>query len=297
MKLSSGWQAGAAWGFLAAAAAVNAAPVKVASLSTVLSDVARHVGGEQVTVKEIVKPGVDPHEFSPSPSDVESVAAADVVLISGKGLEGYLAKLEQSAGGAPGKYVDVGDQLGASFKLLEDGREVEDPHWWHAVANVKKAVAVVRDALARADAADKAGFEARAAEYLNQLTALDDALRVKIAGLPRDKRKLVTSHDAFQYFARSYGFKIFPVEGVSTADEPSSRQVAELLQTIRKQGVKAVFFEHTQNPKVIGEITKETGAKIGGELYADGLGEPGSGADTYEGMMRHNVDTIVGALK
>lgn len=283
--------------WLGASAAAGAAPVKVASLSTVLSDVARHVGGDAVQVVEIVKPGIDPHEFSPSPGDVEAVAGADVVFISGKGLEGYLSKLEESAGGAAGKYVNVGDQIGASLKLNEDGKMVDDPHWWHSVANVKRAVAVVRDALVRVDAADKAGFAARAAEYTASLGKLDDELKVLVAALPRDRRKLVTSHDAFQYFARDYGFKIYPVEGVSPAEEPGSKQVAELLATIKKERVKAVFFENTQNPKVIGEITKETGASVGGELYADGLGTPDGDAGTYEAMMRHNARTIVGALK
>ncbi len=122
-------------------------------------------------------------------------------------------------------------------------------------------------------------------------------MKIKVAELPREKRKLVTSHDAFQYFARDYGFKIYPIEGVSTEDQPSSKRVAELIEAIKKQGVKAVFFENTQNPKVIASITRETGAKVGGELYADGLGAEDGDAATYEAMMRHNVTTIVDALK
>ena len=290
------------WSVIGAAAwlglgLAGAAPLQVASLSTVLSDVAREVGGDKVAVEEIVKPGVDPHEFSPSPGDVQAVAGADVVLISGKGLEGYLAKLEESAGGAAGKYVNVGDGIGVSLTLKEEGRTVEDPHWWHSVANVKKATEVVKAAFDRADPADRAVFDTNAAKYESNLGKLDNEMRVEIAALPRDKRKLVTSHDAFQYFARDYGFKIYPVEGVSTADEPSSKQVAELLGTIKDQKVKAVFFENTQNPKVLAQITQETGATVGGELYADGLGTPESGAGTYVAMMRRNVGTIVGALK
>lgn len=273
----------------------SATPLKVATLSTVLSDVAAKVGGDKVQVEAIVKGGVDPHEFQPSPSDVELVAGADVVLVSGKGMEGYLSKLEE--GTDQKKFVNVGSQIGNSLKLKEDGKVIEDPHWWQSVANVKKATDVVRDALSTADPADKEAFAANAAVYQAKLDELDKAIKVKVAELPRDKRKLVTSHDAFQYFARDYGFKIYPIEGVSTAEEPSTRKVAELLGTIKKEKVKAVFFENTQNPKVITQITKETGATVGGELYADGLGALGSDAGTYPGMMLHNANTIVDALK
>jgi zinc/manganese transport system substrate-binding protein len=282
---------------IAGANVLAASPLAVASLSTVLTDLARNVGGDKVRVLEIVRAGVDPHEFQPSPADVQAVASADVVLISGKGLEGYLAKLEQSAGGAPAKYVDVGGALTASLHLQEAGRTVEDPHWWHSVANVRQAVDVIRDALSRADPADAGAFAAQAAAYQTRLARLESTVKLKVAELPRAQRKLVTSHDAFGYFARDYGFTVYPVEGVSTTDEPSSRQIAELVDAIRQQRVKAVFFESTQNPKVLDAITRETGAVVGGELYADGLGLPGTDAATYEGMMKHNVDTVVDALK
>ena len=272
-----------------------ATPLKVASLSSVLSDVARNVGGDKVQVEEIVKGGIDPHEFQPSPGDVQLVAGADVVLVSGKGMEGYLSKLEEGADQK--KFVNVGNQIGTSLQLKDEGKVIEDPHWWHSVANVKKAVGVVHDALIAADPADKDAFTANATVFLGKLDDLDKAIKLKVAELGRDKRKLVTSHDAFQYFARDYGFKIYPIEGVSTAEEPSTKHVAELLGTIRQEKVKAVFFENTQNPKVIAQITKETGARIGGELYADGLGAADSDASTYDAMMRHNVNTLVDALK
>ena len=285
-----------AWAALAPGLAAAPA-LKVAALSTVLADVARNVGGERVEIIEVVRPGVDPHEFSPTPGDVQNVAGADLVLISGKGLEGYLAKLESSAGGAPDKYVDVGRAVGDSLQLKEEGRTVEDPHWWHSVGNVRRAVGVVRDAFARGDAADREFFSKNADAYLARLDALERTLKLTVAQLPRDRRRLVTSHDAFGYFARDFGFKVYPVEGVSTADEPSSRQIADLIAEIKKERVKAVFFENTQNPKVISAITRETGATVGGELYADGLGGADTDAATYEAMMRHNVETVVGALK
>jgi zinc/manganese transport system substrate-binding protein len=283
---------------LAATGSAGPRPLEIASLSTVLSDVARNVGGNHIELLEIVGPGVDPHDFQPSPGDIQRVAGADLTLVSGKGLEGYLSKLEESSGGKNGKFLDVGAQLGASLKLVEDGKSIEDPHWWHSVANVKKAAAIVRDALIKADSIPlyREAYAANAAAYLTRLDALERAIRLKVAELPREKRKLVTSHDAFQYFCRDYGFKVYPIEGVSTAEEPSTRKVAELLKTIKQEKVKAVFFENMENPKIIAEITKETGAKVGGELYADGLGKEPDAA-TYEAMMRHNVATIVDALK
>jgi zinc/manganese transport system substrate-binding protein len=172
---------------------------------------------------------------------------------------------------------------------------VEDPHWWHSIDNVRRATKVVQDELTRLEPAAKAEFAANAAEYGKELDALDAWVRGEIAKVPRNQRKLVTSHDAFQYFARAYGFTIHPIEGVTPEDQPSSRTVAELIATIKKEKVKAIFLESIENPKVAQEITKETGVKVGGTLYADGLGEGDAG--TFVGMYRHNVGTIVKALK
>jgi ABC-type Zn uptake system ZnuABC Zn-binding protein ZnuA len=271
-----------------------AAPVKVVSFSTILAEIAQQVGGEAVTVVELVKPGVDPHEYQPTPGDLRQLADAKLILASGKNLEHYLDKLTRSAG-PDAVIVKVGDQL-PSLQLNEEGEGlVQDPHWWHSVANVEKATKIVRDALIQVDPADKAVFTTNANAYLAKLSALSTWVKQKVAELPRDKRELVTSHDAFQYFAKQFGFTIYPIEGISTDQEPSARQVDELIATIKKEGVKAIFLEDTLNPKVSSEITRETGAKIGGTLYADGLGS-GEGS-TYEGMMKHNVTAIVEALK
>jgi ABC-type Zn uptake system ZnuABC Zn-binding protein ZnuA len=278
--------------FLAAPRA--AAAVKVASLSTILTEIAQQVGGDQVEVDGIVKAGVDPHEFEPSPEDLKGISAAQLVLATGKGLEGYLTKLRETAPHAD--FVEVGSAFPSlRLKSDESAGMIEDPHWWHSIANMKIAVRVVRDALTKLDPSSKDAFAQRAEDYTAQLDALDQWVRLKLAELPRDQRKLVTSHDAFQYFARDYGFQLFPIEGVSPEDQPSSRKVIDLIATIRSQQVKAVFFENIENPKVIAEITRESGAKVGGELYADGLGT--GDASTYEGMIKHNVTTIVDGLK
>lgn len=269
------------------------AELTVASLSTITTDIAKNVGGDKVKVIPIIKPGVDPHEFQPTPEDVKQIVKADLVLITGKHIEGYLTKLEETAGG-PGKFVDTGAAF-PSLKLDEDGKMVEDPHWWNSISNVKKATDVVEKRFIEADPANKATYEKNAAAYQAQLSSLEAWAKKEISTLPREKRKLVTSHDAFQYFARDFGFKIYAIEGVSTQDEPSSKKITDLINTIKSEGVKAVFFESIENPKVVTEITKETGAKVGGELYADGLGT--KTASTYPDMVRYNVTTIVDSLK
>jgi zinc/manganese transport system substrate-binding protein len=269
------------------------AELKVASLSTITTEIAQKVGGEAAQVIPVIKAGIDPHDFQPSPQDVREIESADLVLLTGKGMEGYLTKLEEAVGNKA-KFVDVGERI-PSLTLEEDGRQVEDPHWWQSIDNMMKATHVVRKHFVETDPSNKALYEQNAAAYLATLTELQKWARQEVAKLPRDRRKLVTSHDAFQYFARDYGFKIYAIEGVSTDDQPSSKKVTDLINTIRDQKVKAVFFESIENPKVLAEITKETGAKIGGELYADGLGE--KDASTYSGMMRHNIISIVGNLK
>lgn len=276
---------------LLGAPAFAAGTVKVVSFSPILAEVARAIGGDAVTVVGLVKPGIDPHGYQPTPADLEQLAGAKLILASGKHLEHYLDKLPAAAGG-DAVLLKVGDQLPSL--AFSDAEHSEDPHWWHSVANVERATRIVRDALVAAEPAAKAEFAKNATAYLAQLAALDQWIKRQVALLPRDQRELVTSHDAFQYFARDYGFKIYAIEGIDPDREASTRQVNDLIDVIRKEGVKAIFLEDTLNPKVSSQITRETGARIGGTLYADG---PGVGADTYEKMQRHNVTTIVEALK
>jgi zinc/manganese transport system substrate-binding protein len=285
--------------------------IRVSSFSTILTEIAEQVGGDRVEVTAHVKPGSDPHEFEPKPADLKTVADSQLVLLSAKHMEGYVGKLREATGGK-GNFLEVGDGF-ASLKMKgghdhghghghdhahahgKDSHSDEDPHWWHSVGNVQKATKIVRDALTKISPADTAAFSANASKYLARLDALQKWTKAKLAELPRNKRKLVTSHDAFQYFAQENGFTIYAVEGVSSADQPSAKHVAELIKVIKEQRVKAVFTESFKNPKVLTEITRETGAVIGGELHADGLGAGDAG--TFEGMYKHNVSMIVDALK
>lgn len=269
------------------------ADLTVASLSTITTDLAKNIGGIHVKIEAIIKPGIDPHEFEPTPSDVKKVAKADLVLFTGKGMEGFLTKLEEAAG-VTGKFVNVGEAV-PSLTMTEEGRKVEDPHWWHSVENMKRATRLVTDRFEQADPANRAYYAGREKEYLTTLNELQRWSRVKVAELPSSRRKLVTSHDALQYFARDYGFTILPVKGISTGEEASSQHVKEIIGVIRNQGVKAVFFESIENSRAVNQIAAETGARTGGVLYSDGLGD--TEASTYDSMMRHNVSTIVDGLK
>ena len=270
--------------------------IRVASLSTILTEIAQRVGGTHVAVTGLVQPGIDPHEYEPKPADISRIAEAELVLASGKHLEGYLAKLHHSSGSA-GTFLEVGDRIPSLKMNAEAGTsgQIEDPHWWNSVANVQLATGIVRDALVQIDPGHIQEYRKNAAAYLDELDQLQRWARVKVAELPRDQRRLVTSHDAFQYFARDFGFTIDSIEGVSPEDEPSNRKVIELIDTIRRAHVKAVFGEFGNNPKVLNAITRESGAKAGGELFADGLGR--DDASTYVGMMKHNLTTIVDGLK
>jgi len=284
--------------FLTIAMAASAAdPIRVSSFSTILTEIVQQVGGDRVAVTAHVKPGIDPHEFEPKPADLKIVGDAQLILLSAKHMESYVGKLKEATG-TKGALVEVGNGF-ASLKMKSEkdpDKVLEDPHWWHSVANTEKAVKIVRDELIKISPADKQMFTDNAAKYLSKLDALEKWVKNELAKLPRDKRKLVTSHDAFQYFARENGFTIHAIEGISSEDQPSSKKVGEIVSAIKTEGVKAIFPESIENPKVLTEITRETGAKVGPPLYADGLGDTPE-ASTYEAMYKHNVTAIVEALK
>jgi ABC-type Zn uptake system ZnuABC Zn-binding protein ZnuA len=271
---------------VSAAALIGAEKIRVSTFSTILTEVAQQVGGDRVEVTGHLKPGVDPHDFEPKPSDLRTVANAQLVLLSSKHLEGYIGKLREATG-TKGTLVEVGDR-----GMKHEG---DDPHWWHSVRNIAQAAKVVREELTRISPEDKALFAANAKAYLGRLEALQDWVEAKVAELPRNQRKLVTNHDAFGYFAKEFGFTVMPIAGLSKNDQPGSKKVSELVAQIKAAGVKAVFSEDVANPKVVQEITRESGAKFGGELLSDGLGTGAKG--TVEGMFKHNVTTIVEALK
>jgi zinc/manganese transport system substrate-binding protein len=283
--------------FLVAAAVAQAAdPLRVVTLSTVLTEIAATVGGPDVAVTGLVRPGVDPHEFEPAPADLRPLARADLVLASGLGLESYLDRL--SAHVAPrARFASAGAALsGTMLYTPGTGRPEPDPHWWNSVA---AAIRVTRWTEAEFIALRPAAAPAltrRADAYVGKLAALDQWARGEVARIPPARRQLVTTHDAFGWFARDYGFRISFISGISPDAEPSARDFAALIDRIRRERIPAIFVENSANPRLVDVLCRETGAVLGGSLYADGLSAEGDGA-TYPGMVRHNVSVIVAALR
>lgn len=261
----------------------------VASFS-ILGDLVRNVGGDRVTVTTLVGPDGDAHVYVPTPADARKIADAKLVFINGLGLEGWLPRLVRSAGGKA-TVVTATDGV-APLKLGTDA----DPHAWQSVANAKIYVANIRTALIAADPADANLFRANADAYLARLDALEDEVRAAMAAIPQVRRRVISTHRAFGYFAASYGIEFIAPLGVSTESEPSARDIAGIITQIRSEKIPAIFLENISDPRLIRRIAEETGARVGGTLYSDSLtGEKGE-APTYIDMVRHNIRALTSAL-
>ncbi len=232
----------------------------------------------------------DPHEFEPSPDDAKTLKEADITFISGEGLETWFEKLV-SASGYSGKPLVV--STGIKTRTMEDdGKTVTDPHVWNSPVNVKIWVANIEKALASADPADAADFKANAAKYSKELDDLNMYAKSVIETVPKDRRKVLTSHDALGYFGREYGVKFLSPLGVSTETEASAADVAKLIDQIKAEKVKLYFFENSNDSRLVEQISKATGAQPGGELYVEALSKEDGPAPTYAKMFRYNVDQL-----
>ena len=280
------------------AAGDDARPRKFVVASTsIIADLVRKVSGDRIEVKALVGPNGDAHVYSPTPGDAKEIAAAAVVFVNGLGLEGWLPRLVSAAGTkAPVVVVARGVPARRMPDEEHPGRSVTDPHAWQSIADAKIYVANIRDGLVAADPAGKAAYEANAQAYLAKLDDLDKEVRTAIASIPAERRKIITTHDAFGYFGAAYGMSFIAPEGVSTDSEPSAKDVARIIRKIKQQKIPAVFLENVCDPRLIEQIARETGAAIGGKLYSDALSEPAGPAATYIDMMRHNVREFAKAL-
>ncbi|HET8821807.1 MAG TPA: metal ABC transporter substrate-binding protein, partial [Thermoleophilaceae bacterium] len=244
----------------------------VVATTTQVADLVRQVGGERVEVEGMLRPGGDPHDYEPRPSDVAAVAGARVVFRSGGEVDEWLGDVIDNAGGD------------AELVTLQDAVEHDgdDPHWWQDPRNAVRAVKAIRARLARVDPAGREAYERNAARLTAGLRSLDRAIAACVERVPRAKRKIVTTHDSLGYFARRYGIEVVGavIPSLSTQAQASAGDVEELVEQIRRERVEAVFPESSVNPDIERAIAREAGAKIGSPLFADSLGEEGSAGDT-----------------
>jgi zinc/manganese transport system substrate-binding protein len=265
--------------------------VNVVASFSILGDLIRNVGGNRVDVTTLVGPNGNVHVYTPAPSDARKIAQARLVVVNGLGLEGWLPRLVQASGS---KATIV--EASKGITQLSVGAAA-DPHAWQSVANVKIYVANIRDALDAADPAGAAIYQANAENYLAKLDALDREVREQVAQIPSGRRKVISTHHAFGYFAAAYGIEFIAPLGVSTESEPGARDIAAIIRQIKTEGIPAVFLENISDDRLMRRISAETGAHIGGTLYSDSLTDEKGDAPTYIDMVRHNIRVLTSALK
>jgi zinc/manganese transport system substrate-binding protein len=265
--------------------------LSVVTSFSILADLAHEVGGDQVTIKSLVGPDGDAHVFQPTPQDVRAVAQAQVVVVNGLGYEGWMDRLIRSSGF---RGTQVTASAGIVVEPARGGRA--DPHAWQDPARVKQYVQNLAEGFAKADPAHAAGYRARAAAYIAQLTALENWIAAEISRVPVAQRRVIASHDAFNYLARRWGLQFIAPLGVNTANEATAKGVAALIRQMKTQNIRAVFVENIRDPRLMAQIARETGAKPAGRLYSDALSAPGGPAPSYLDLMRHNVRTLVAGM-
>jgi ABC-type Zn uptake system ZnuABC Zn-binding protein ZnuA/ABC-type Mn2+/Zn2+ transport system permease subunit len=267
----------------------------VVATTTQIGDFAHAVAGDAIEVHQILRPNTDPHEYEPRPDDVLATAKADVVLENGDNLDAWMSKVVKEAGGSPA-VVTLGNLVPERLPGEASGPEASkfDPHWWHDPSNAVAAVQSIRDALDRALPQHKAEFDRRAAAYVTKLHALDTGIKRCFAAIPPAERKLVTSHDAFNYFAHRYGVRVVGaiIPSQSTQAQASAGDVARLARQVTREHVRAIFIERSVNPKLGEAVARQTGVIGSLKLYGDTLGPAGSPGATYLGMEKANADAM-----
>ena len=294
--------------------------VHVVTSFSILADLVRAIGGEAVDVVSLVGPDGDAHVFEPTPQDARTLQRARVLVTNGLGFESWMARLKQSAGfkgqevvatqGVEPRRLTAHAHGDAKEPAHRDGKRSRsesghghghdhgdrDPHAWQNPLNVVIYAQNIADGLAKADPPRAAGYRERATAYAADLKALDARIRETLAALPPDRRSVVTTHDAFGYYADTYGLRFVPARGPSTEAEPSARDIAALIDQIRKEKIPAVFIENIADPRLMEQLTRETDAVIGGRLYSDALSRPGGPAASYVQLMETNTAELFKAL-
>ena len=283
-----------------ASAQQQATKLKVVATFSILGDFARNVGGDRVDVTTLVGPNGDVHVYAPTAADAETIRNAGLVIVNGLGLEGWLPRFVKSSGSDATTVVAthiVPRKVAAGEILSHDGGAGSvDPHAWQSVANAEIYVANIRDALIAVDPANAATYRADASAYLARLDALDRDVREAVARIPAERRKVISTHDAFGYFASAYDITFVAPQGVSTESEPSARDIATIIAQIRTEKIPAVFLENISDARLMRQIASEIGAAIGGTFFSNSLTNENGAAPSYIEMVRHNVRTIASAL-
>jgi zinc/manganese transport system substrate-binding protein len=300
-------------GLIAASLGIFGAPVfaqdkklSVVASFSIIGDLAQQVGGEHIELKTLVGPDGDAHVYEPRPADAMALARADVILVNGLLLEGFMERLiEASQAEVPVTTVTDGanilnDPKGGHYHFV-DGKAIfhatpNDPHAWQSVANVKIYVQNIQKAFCAADAEDCSTYKSNAAAYIEKLAALDTDIKAQISAIPQDHRVAVVAHNAFRYFERDYGIAFLSPQGVSTESEASAADVASLIREIREKRAAAVFAENIADSRLVEQIASESGLALGGTLYSDALSPSDGPAPTYIDMMRYNVKTLMSAI-
>lgn len=274
--------------------------LKVLAVETFLADIAQNVAGDRTKVDALLPLGVDPHSFEPAPGDIQKVADCNVLIINGAGLEEFLERMLQSAGGKP-QVIEAA--AGLTSRTLREGVAAAmhegDPHFWLDPNYVVKYVENIRDGLSKADPEGAAFYATRASAYIAELRELDQWIQEQVKQVPEDRRQLVTNHESLGYFADRYGFRIVGtiLPSVSTGASPSAQQVARLVTRIQETGVRAIFLETGTNPQLAEQIAQETGIKVVTELYTHSITEANGPASTYIDMIKYDTQAIVRALR
>lgn len=283
--------------------AQSVAPIKAMASFSILGDLVRQVGGDRVAVAVLVGPGSDAHVFQPTPSQARLVGQAQIVFSNGLGFEGWMSRLLGTAS-YKGRHVVASRGIQA-IHTEEAGEnphaghphEETDPHAWQSVPNAMVYVGNIVKGLCEADAAGCDSYRRNAVAYNAQLKALDTDIRATWAVIPATQRKVITSHDAFGYYAQAYSVKFLAPQGVNTDSEASAKGVAQLVRQIKKEQIKALFVESISDPRLIAQIGRETGVKPAGELYSDSLSDAQGPAASYVAMMRANTTALTQAIQ
>jgi len=273
-------------------------PIKVMATTGMVADLVRHVGGEQLKVTQLMGAGVDPHLYKASTADVRQLKSSDLIFYSGTHLEGKMGDIFERLTKPTCAVTGAIDKK----EILETEQGVHDPHLWFDVSLWSQAVGVVRNVLVEFDPAHAVQYRERAENYQKELADLHAYAKREIGSIPKEQRVLVTAHDAFRYFGRAYDIEVRGIQGISTENEAAVKHVNDLVEFLSQRKIKAVFVETSVSERNIRSLIEGCAARghkvvIGGELYSDAMGEEGKPEGTYPGMVRHNVDTIVKALR